>query len=135
MKLSDLKSVIRDCWTAATSYDPAGWSRSNPAWGQCAITALIIQDNFGGDLVYAEAEMPDGTRIPHYFSRVGLDKAEVDLTRDQFPRGTRMHLPQSPGDQYLATREYVLSFQSTQQRYNALRSSVSEALCELVTGH
>ena len=65
--LSNLRSVLRDCWTEATSYDPAGWSRSNPAWGQCAITALIVQDNFGGELMYAEAEFAGWDANPALF--------------------------------------------------------------------
>lgn len=44
------------------------WSEDNKAYGQCAITALIICDLYGGKIIYDKAnlhvwnELPDGTQ-------------------------------------------------------------------------
>src|SRR5579872_1216684 len=84
-----LARIIRDCWTAETSYDPENWSEQNPAWGQCAVTAVIVQDYLGGEILWTEAELPDGQKIHHFFNRLnGAQGGEIDLTREQFPEGT-----------------------------------------------
>jgi hypothetical protein len=88
-RLIELERAIRDSWTAQ-SCDPvdlSGWSARNPARGQCASTALVIQDHLGGELLLADVLYPDGSRQGvHYWNRLpgGL---EIDLTRAQFVAG------------------------------------------------
>ena len=84
----------------------------NPAWGQCAVTALVVQDAFGGDLLRAMVE-----GVSHYWNRLP-DGSEVDLTRQQFPEGA-MH-----GATVVKDREYVLSFPETASRYLLLRGQL-----------
>src|SRR6266566_2911292 len=48
----ELRKRIRACWRADTSSDPTGWSVSNPAWGQCAVTACVVHDVLGGRIVW-----------------------------------------------------------------------------------
>lgn len=60
------------------------WSPQNPARGQCAVTALIVQELVGGELLLADVHNHDGSRQGvHFWNRLagGL---EVDLTREQF---------------------------------------------------
>jgi hypothetical protein len=82
----DIEQVIRRSWSAA-SCDPvdlAQWSPQNPARGQCAVTALVVQDLVGGELLLADVYNHDGsTQGVHYWNRLagGL---EIDLTREQF---------------------------------------------------
>jgi hypothetical protein len=112
---ADLGSALRRCWGPETTSDPTGWSRSNPAWGQCAVTALVVQDQYGGQLLRASA--PNGS---HYWNLL-TDGTEVDLTREQFEGIFE------PDDVEVRDREYVLSFQATRQRYELLRRRISEA--------
>jgi hypothetical protein len=107
-----LEIALRTAWNADTSSDPTAWSASNPAWGQCAITALVVQDELGGELLRAAA--PGGS---HYWNRLP-DGTEVDLTREQFGQGF------TPGEAAVRDREYVLSFTPTRHRYELLRSRV-----------
>jgi hypothetical protein len=109
--LRDLAERIGSEWSRETSADPERWSPENPAWGQCAITALVVQDAFGGDLVRG---VVDGTS--HYWN-LCLDGSYVDLTRDQFPRWARIE-PETTTRE----RDYVLSFPETARRYELLRS-------------
>lgn len=47
MKLSDNHiEAIRKSWSRETCYpeDQDRWSETNPAIGQCAVTALLVQD-------------------------------------------------------------------------------------------
>ena len=123
-KLSQLEEVLSKSWTKETSSDPENWNGDNPAYGQCAVTALIVNDYLGGEMVWAEAKLPDGKGISHYFNLI--DEQEVDLTRRQFPEGTIIHGGVEKKKQYASTRDYVLSFPVTQQRYLLLKQQVEE---------
>lgn len=105
---------ITRAWSAETSVDNQ-WSPDNPALGQCAVTALVVQDHFGGDLLRVVNES-----VSHYFNF--LPNGDwVDLTRSQFDTW-------APRPPELRTRDYVLSFQPTKDRYDILRSRLSEGV-------
>lgn len=106
--------LIRQAWSAETSADPA-WSNENPALGQCAVTAILLQDILGGELLRGMA-----CGGSHYWNRLA-DGVEVDVTREQFPAGTEV-----VGSE-VRSREYVLSFAPTLRRYLALRSAFLKA--------
>ena len=118
-QVADLQKKLRKAWSAATSSDPDIWSPENPAWGQCAVTACAVQDIFGGDIVWSEAALPDGRKISHYFNRI--NNLEIDFTRDQFPDGTQIPAGQPKTKGHPSTRDYVLSFPATQNRYVELK--------------
>ena len=125
-EISKLEEAIRKSWSKETSSDPEKWAYENPAWGQCAVTALIVHDYLGGDIVWAEAKLPDGKSISHYFNQIKWK--EVDLTRRQFPEGTVIPQGIEKKKEYASTRAYVLSFPVTQQRYEILKKRVEENL-------
>jgi len=108
----DVSKVIAGCWNRRTSYDPTGWSTMNPAWGQCAVTALVVQDLFGGVVLRGFVN-----GIEHYWNRLP-NESEVDLTRAQFPeiRDVAAVVPVS--------REFILASPSTSGRYQDLRRRV-----------
>lgn len=110
--LDELGVLVRDGWAAATSSDPERWSPENPAWGQCAVTALLVQDLVGGELLRANVK---GTS--HYWNR-DWKGTEIDLTREQFGSNVRV------GTGELRDRDYVLSFPETRRRYNQLRRRI-----------
>jgi hypothetical protein len=86
MTLAELETIIRSAWSKDTSDDPDEWTESNPARGQCGVTAMVVSDLFGGVLLVSDV-MRNGVRVEtHYWNRLpsGL---EVDLTREQFNRG------------------------------------------------
>jgi hypothetical protein len=115
-KLEQLEKALVRSWSRETSYDPENWSKLNSAWGQCAITALIIQDLFGGELVVGEVN-----GVPHYWNRL-TPLREVDLTVHQF--GTE--IKRTKGKK--CDRDFVLSFPDTIRRYRRLRFSVIQKL-------
>ncbi len=115
MKLEKvLRNIIEPSWTRETSIDK-NWTWNNRARGQCAVTALVVQDYVGGDLLRAEV---NGTS--HYWNRApsGL---EIDLTRKQFPKNTVF-----PSGE-IRSREYVLSYPDTFIRYLRLQKNI---LCD-----
>jgi hypothetical protein len=107
-----LYQAISGAWSRSTSADPARWTESNPAWGQCAVTALLVQDALGGRLART---MIDG--VSHYYNLLPTGEA-VDLTRGQFPAGS------VATDKTIRDRDYVLSFPETSRRYGVLKAAV-----------
>jgi hypothetical protein len=88
--LDGLDRALRASWAEDTcSPDDlarAGWQPDNPAWGHCDITALLLNDLFGGDLVVGEVH--DGAeRVGHHWWNLLPAGIELDLTREQFRRG------------------------------------------------
>ena len=89
------EDAIRAGWSRWTSdpVDHSGWTEANPASGQCASTALVVQDRLGGELLMAEVYEADGSRQGvHYWNRLP-DGREQDLTREQFRRGEVVGVP------------------------------------------
>ncbi len=83
--LARIEHVVRESWGRDTCdpHDLADWHPGNPARGQCGVTALVLHDLFGGELILGEVHM-DGQRVGHhYWNRFG-GGTEVDLTREQF---------------------------------------------------
>ena len=113
---------MRAGWAADTC-DPVDlpWSTDNPARGQCGVTALVLNDLLGGDLMSAQVLFPDGTEQGWHTWNVFRDGFEVDLTLDQLRAGEVVQPPERitrpPGR---PTRE--------PERHEALRARVLAAL-------
>ena len=94
LTLEDLEAAIRASWSFETC-DPSDadvWTPANPSRGQCAVTALVVHDLLGGQLLEAEVHHADGSpQGYHYWNRLaGLD---VDLTFEQFAGGEVVGAP------------------------------------------
>ncbi|KKR80604.1 MAG: hypothetical protein UU73_C0001G0282 [Candidatus Daviesbacteria bacterium GW2011_GWA1_41_61] len=80
------------------------WSEDNKAYGQCAITALIICDLYGGRIIYDKGnlhvwnELPDGTQQDFSRKQYKEDliftiykyKTKGDLLSDNYGRKTQI---------------------------------------------
>lgn len=112
--LGELEAAIRESWSAetATPEERERWSAANPAFDQCGVTALVVNDLLGGDLVRGEVHL-DGTRIDYHWWNVLGGGVEVDLTREQFRAGEQIVDPvviaRPPDDELRRLRgEYAL---------------------------
>lgn len=103
-------AAIQDAWCRETSSEPDVWSADNPSWGQCAITALVVQDGLGGALLRGTVR-----GISHYWNLLD-GGGELDLTRGQFGEGS---IPDAAP--IIREREYVESSPETMARYRLLR--------------
>jgi hypothetical protein len=115
--LLELGTALEKAWSKDTSADPEHWSLENPAWGQCAVTALLVQDLFGGDLRRAVIK-----GISHYWNILSSGEL-VDLTIQQFGELSEGRPEGEP-----RTREYALSGQDVERRYLALKRRVFNRL-------
>ncbi|MGI5478913.1 YunG family protein [Streptomyces lavendofoliae] len=86
--LHDLDGALRAGWAADTCSpdDRPSWRPDNPAWGHCDITALLVNDVFGGDLVVGEVHLGGARHGFHWWNRLPSG-VELDLTREQFRAG------------------------------------------------
>ncbi|MBH0779944.1 YunG family protein [Nocardia bovistercoris] len=123
--LEALHQAIRAAWSADTSA-ASDWTHSNPAKGQCAVTACVVHDHLGGDILNSVAALPSGETVSHYFNII--DGETVDLTTEQFPEHTRFSEPAPKTKGFGSTRDYCLSYERTRQRYELLRRRVAEHL-------
>lgn len=90
------------------------------------MTACVVQDYLGGDILHTTATLPSGETVSHYFNII--DNDTVDLTREQFPSGTKFSSPTPKTKGLSSTREYCLSHDATRQRYGVLSSRVYESI-------
>lgn len=70
----DVESALRKAWSWSTA---SQWTASNPAAGQCNVTALLIHELFGGDLLMTL--LPAGN---HFYNRI--EGRRHDFTASQF---------------------------------------------------
>lgn len=61
-------------WSPATGRQ---WTTENPAAGQCNVTALLVHELFGGELLMTR--LPEGD---HFYNRI--DGQRYDFTESQF---------------------------------------------------
>ncbi|MFE6859599.1 hypothetical protein [Nocardia sp. NPDC057668] len=120
--LEALRNAVEQSWSADTAVG-SGWFEVNRAKGQCAVTACVVQDYLGGEILHTTATLPGGEQVSHYFNSVA--GRFVDLTRTQFPAGTRFSYPRPKAKEFASTREYCLSYDSTRRRYEELRERVT----------
>lgn len=66
-KLDALTSALQKSWSADTSSTPR-WTETNRAKGQCAVTACVVQDYFGGDILNTVATLPSSETVSHNFN-------------------------------------------------------------------
>ena len=121
-----ITEALENSWSGETSYPGSGWSQANPARGQCVVSALVIQDYFGGDLRRYRVELEGGPE-KHYVNV--LDNGQVvSVSHSQYPEN--MDLVEAPIDEsrYTSARQKVLSGKDTQDRYQILSLRVADYL-------
>jgi hypothetical protein len=103
-----IRRVLRHSWSLQTS---TKWTSENPAAGQCAVTALVINDRFGGSILKTRTG-----DLWHFYNEI--DGRRVDLTAEQFPEPLRYaDIPSS--------REEAFE-DATQAQYRILTERIQE---------
>lgn len=100
--ISALRQALQTAWSPASS---SRYSIENPARGQCGVTALVVQDIFGGEILKTRT-----AQGMHFYNRIGGERC--DLTLSQFDEAI-------PFDDIVSTRDEALADPSLAQ-YRAL---------------
>jgi len=116
--LEILEKAIKHAWCYHTA--KGDWDRKCPSLNQCAVTALVVQDFLGGELL--RCNMTDGDS--HYWN-ITDDGYEIDFTQSQFKCIEPKPMKETA---IRRARSYVLSFPDTMRRYRILRRRVDDYL-------
>jgi len=82
----EVQRVLRKAWSLSTARQ---WTPDNPAAGQCNVTALLVHELFGGDLLKTPLSAGD-----HFYN--WIDGRRYDFTVSQFDQPIAyMDLPTS----------------------------------------
>jgi hypothetical protein len=120
--LGQIEAAVRESWSADTcDVVDLPWSESNPSRGQCGVTALVLHDLLGGDLLIAEVLNADGSRQGHHTWNRLAGGIEVDLTREQFRSDEVVQAPR------VVSRPAGPPVRCVEQ-YDEMRRRVGEAL-------
>ena len=118
MEINELKQLLLKSWDAETCVPGlrSEWTNDNPSLGQCAITALIVNDFFGGKIMRCMASSGS-----HYYNII--DDEIIDLTVEQFLG----EIPQYE-DGSERTKDYLLGNEDTKNRYLLLNKRLQNNL-------
>ena len=118
----DLYDILLTLWRPETCTPRmrANWTPENPTLGQCAVTAFLAQDLFGGK-VYGIALKDGGW---HCFNVVG--DCEFDLTSEQFDH------PLNYAERTEQFRDVHFERAEKRERYEMLRHALAEKMDERI---
>lgn len=121
--LKPLREAMELVFSCETAY---GTCKSyNPAAAHCFMASALLQDLYGGEIVYGEVGM-----VPHYWVKIG--RRYVDLTGDQFGRPPIQCATQSPYPvrQVFPRKPHERDEQDTkvQDKYDLFKQRVSQTL-------
>jgi hypothetical protein len=110
---------LRQAWcreTAHSSYQNK-WTEANPSMGQCCVTALVIQDQYGGDIYSCKVG-----RNSHFINII--DDRIIDKTAEQF--GGTGRVQYINGSFVKRSREALLKNKDVKTRYELLKARLEE---------
>lgn len=121
--LTEIEHAVRRSLGADTCppESRAEWSPGNPARGQCGVTAMVLNDLLGGELICGEVLVNGEHRDYHWWNRLATG-VEIDLTREQFGADEIV----SGG--VVVPRTPVSTWRRLREEYEVLRCRVQENL-------
>ena len=109
----DVQRTLCRAWSLATARQ---WTAGNPAAGQCNVTALLVHELFGGDLL--KTPLPAGD---HFYIRIEGER--YDFTASQFGQPIAyMDLPASRADAERGATAHELAELRTAFRLHSTKS-------------
>lgn len=118
MDINYLNRLLIESWSYDTCVPSLrdNWNNDIPSLGQCAITALIVNDFFGGKIMRCMTSSGS-----HYYNLINDEI--IDLTVNQFFGILPLY---DSGEE--RTKEYLLSNDNTKERYLLLLNSLKRKI-------
>jgi hypothetical protein len=116
----ELYDLLAEIWCARTCAPRMrdSWSMDNRTWGQCSITAFLVQDIFGG--IVRGIPREDGN--VHCYNVVG--DSVFDLTSEQFGDEKLIYSEDDP----VQSREVHFVKTEKKERYELLKQGLRKAV-------
>ena len=120
MKIKQVQQALLNSYSKDLCYEKVRnqWTEENKELGMCAITALIVNDYFKGNIAKIKV---DG--ISHYFNII--DNKIIDLTKNQFKSEIDYK------DYKIVNRNDLLT-EDTKNRYQSLKKKVIKELLQKI---
>ena len=120
MKIKQVQQALLNSYSKDLCYEKVRnqWTEENKELGMCAITALVVNDYFKGDIAKIKV---DG--ISHYFNII--DNKIIDLTKTQFKSEIDYK------DYKIVHRNDILT-EDTKNRYQRLKKKVIKELLQKI---
>lgn len=105
---------LREAWCRETAHPSyrSKWTEDNPSAGQCLVTALIVQEQCGGDIYSCKVD-----NCSHFVNII--NERIIDKTAEQF--GGTSKIKYISGSFRLRKRESLLKSKEVRERYELLR--------------
>lgn len=118
MNQKQFLKYIKEIASSKTSFDPNGWTSSNPLWGHCAVVSLLAQDIFGGEII--KGSLIDYPKYSYLKSHIWnrIDGNDIDFTAEQYKNLSCKDLQ---GE--ICPRESILNYPDTIMRFNLLKET------------
>lgn len=114
MPIDELSKKLYLCYSKNLCYPKIRnkWNDNNRCLGMCAITSLIVNDYFGGEIckIYVDG-------VSHYYNLINNNI--VDLTSEQFENEINY-------DNYEIINRNIIMTDDTKKRYNILKNKLEE---------
>ncbi|KAF3889876.1 MULTISPECIES: YunG family protein [Nostocales] len=107
------REILKKCWSKKSS---SLWSSENPSCGQCSVTALVVQEIFGGRIL--KTSICDRW---HFYNEI--QGIRYDLTDEQFQ--TPLNYEDIPSNAEEAFTD------TSQEQYEYLRHQVKQKLKQM----
>ena len=110
---------LRKAWCRATAHPSCQnkWTEDNPSCGQCCVTALVIQELYGGDIYSCKVG-----KNSHFVNII--NERIVDKTAEQFGRVDKIQYIN--GSFKKRSRESLLKNKDVKERYELLKARLEE---------
>lgn len=120
MTIKELERALLNSYSKDICYEKVRnhWTEENKTLGMCAITALVVNDYFKGDIAKIKVE-----GISHYFNII--DNKIIDLTKKQFKSEINYK------DYKIVNRNNLLT-EDTKNRYQRLKEKVIKELLQRI---
>jgi len=125
-QMEKIRSALEQSWSKSTSY-LYGIDGAPPSYGQCAQTAIVIWETFGGQILKTDnVPMRSGR---HFYNRI--NGVRCDFTADQFDIPEYSH--RLVYKDILSSAEDAAT-EASQAQVNALRQAFNQAWAEANAG-
>ena len=118
MTLKELEKALLNSYSKELCYEKAkdNWTEENKTLGMCAITALVVNDYFKGDITKIKVD-----KTSYYFNII--NNKIMDLTRNQVKKEIEYK------DYKIVNRKDII-IEDTKNRYQRLKEKVTKVLLQ-----